>query len=103
MPEPAKIEKLFLFAAVCGPVLGLLIGTILSARVKISYVRCAAGFLIGLLGTLVYLLWKLYNYIAGAFGFDSILNLTIQLIIFIIAGALVGFAAVNIKKLLSRA
>jgi hypothetical protein len=103
MPEPKEIEKLFLFAAVCGPIIGLLIAAVSSARARVPYLRCVAGFLIGLLGTFVYLLWKLYNYIAGAFGLDSVLNLSIQLILFIIAGAFAGFAAVNIKKLLNRA
>jgi len=91
------VERAFLVLALAGPVVGLVFGVAIGARERHTWPRILTGMLIGGIGTLVYGLWRLYNVITGALGLDSLVNLGLQLLMFAVMGAAVGWAALRIS------
>src|SRR5262245_13996433 len=77
--------------AVVGPVVGLLLGAVAGARKGASKRGAIAGLIVGLLGTLNWILWRLYNALTDANGLDTVKNVLINLVVFIGIGAAVGF------------
>ena len=86
----AAVERLFLLLAVLGPVTGLGIGAAVGHRRKRLRQYSMAGLLIGLLGTLNWLLWRAYNALTDANGLDSVKGLGINLALFVAVGAVLG-------------
>ena len=87
----AAVDRLFLLLAVLGPVAGLVVGAAMgrcSGRMRSGAI---AGLLIGLLGTLNWLLWRVYNALTDANGLDSVKGLAINLALFVAVGAALGF------------
>ena len=85
-----QIERLLLFYAVTGPLIGVVVGTLLGAHEKKPLRKILSAFLTGCLGIVVYVLWKVYNIMVKLLGLDSFLNLAIQIVLFAVIGALVG-------------
>ena len=100
--DPALVEKLLLFAAVAGPLFGVIIGTVLGAHERCAWPTMLEGALIGALGTVAYGMWKAYGAITNTLGLDSAWNLLAQLVMFAILGAALGVAMFRIKFLLKR-
>jgi hypothetical protein len=73
-----------------GPLVGVIIGSLLGAHERVAWPKIAGGVLIGSLLTLIYGFWHLYNAITGALGLDSLANLGLQLLMFVIFGSLLG-------------
>ncbi len=92
-----SVEKAFLFLAVAGPLMGMILGIMVGAHERDTCRRIIQGLLIGALGTLVYALWHVYNAITNALGLDSLANLGLQLVMFAILGAAVGAVALRIS------
>jgi hypothetical protein len=86
----AAVERLFLLLAVLGPIAGLVIGAALGKRSQRLCPCALVGLLLGLLGTLNWLLWRTYNVLTDANGMDSVKGLAINLALFIAVGALLG-------------
>jgi hypothetical protein len=89
--EIAAIERLFLMLAVLGPIAGLVIGTVIGRRRRRLREYTISGLLVGLLGTLNYLLWRVYNALTDANGLDSVKGLGINLALFVAVGTALGF------------
>ena len=87
----AAVERLFLLLAVLGPVMGFVVGAIVGKRRQRLRPCALAGLLLGLLGTLNWLLWHAYNALTDANGMDSVKGLAINLALFVAVGALLGF------------
>jgi hypothetical protein len=90
-----QVEHVFLILAIAGPLAGLVIGG-LAARVahrSSDSVRVLAlrGACWGLLGTANWLLWRLYNAITSVLGLDTVVNLVVNLVLFIALGGAVGW------------
>ncbi|MCL5102943.1 MAG: hypothetical protein M1133_02345 [Armatimonadetes bacterium] len=100
---PASVEKMLLFLAVAGPLVGLIIGTIIGAHEEQSWRKIVAGTLIGALGTLTWGMWHVYGAITNALGLDSVANLGLQLIMFAVLGAVLGAASFRLRLMLMRA
>ena len=98
----ASVEKMLLFFAVAGPLVGLIIGTIIGAHEEQSWRKIVAGVLIGLLGTLTWGMWHAYGAITDTLGLDSVANLGLQLIIFAVLGAALGIVSFRISLSLKR-
>ena len=90
--EVATVERWFALLAVVGPVVGALIGAAVGARKGHPKRGAIVGLLIGLLGTLNWLLWRLYNAITDANGLDTVKNVLINVVLFVGIGAAIGFA-----------
>lgn len=87
----AAVERLFLLLAILGPVAGLLIGAVTGRRHGRVRQAAQAGLLFGLLGTLNWLLWRVYNALTDANGLDSVKGLAINLALFVVVGIALGF------------
>ncbi len=90
----AAVERLFLVLAVLGPLLGLGIGVGVGRSRNRVRQSAVTGLLLGLLGTLNWLLWRVYNTLTEANGLDSVKNLAINLLLFVVIGAALGGASV---------
>ena len=99
---PESVEKALLFVAVCGPLVGMVVGAVLGAHEKRAAPRIMAGALIGGLGTVVFGMWHVYGAITDRLGLDSLANLGVQLGLFAVFGAALGFAMFGIWKLMKR-
>lgn len=99
---PESVERALLFLAVCGPLVGVVVGTIVGAHEKRAAPKIIAGGLIGALGTVVYGMWHVYGAITSGLGLDSLTNLGLQLVLFAAFGAALGFAMFGIWQLMKR-
>lgn len=90
-----QVERLFLILAVAGPAAGLALGALTAylGRVKGAGLAPQAlrGACWGLLGTVNWLLWKLYNALTSVFGLDTVVNLLVNLIVFVALGGAAGW------------
>ncbi|NUP99735.1 MAG: hypothetical protein HUU35_07765 [Armatimonadetes bacterium] len=100
--DEAVVERAILLIGLLGPLVGLLLGG-LYAQVKRQPSRLGfgRGFLLGLLGPLVYGLWRLYSWLVryqpapdpkdDYFGLERVDILLLNVVIFVTVGALVGW------------
>lgn len=96
------VELAFFILGIAGPVFGVVVGTILGMRSRRAILGAAVGFIIGGIGTLVYGMWHAYNAITNAIGFDSVINLVLQLLMFALLGAVIGTVAIRISARIGR-
>jgi hypothetical protein len=100
--DPDSVERVLLFVAVAGPLVGLIVGALLGAHEKCAARRVIAGVLLGGIATLVYWMWRLYGVITNAFGLDSAANLCLQLVLFAALGALLGIGILKTSEQLKK-
>lgn len=79
-----QVDTLFLILGIAGPLVGAGIGW---WRFK----RARAGFLWGLLLSANWVLWRIYNAITDRLGLDTVRNLLVNLALFVVLGAVVGY------------
>jgi hypothetical protein len=98
MREIVTMEQangIFLTLAITGPVLGLLIGLIVGRKHGETQLGAFKGLMVGMLGPVNLLLWKVYNVLTDRMGLDTVKNLLVQLALFaglgIVAGLLLGY------------
>lgn len=96
------VERVMLFFAVAGPLVGLIAGLFFGAHEKCALPKMIGGLLIGALGTVAYGMWRVYGLITGKLGLDSVWNLYVQLVIFAAAGVLLGAVSFRISNMLKR-
>ncbi len=92
------VERVLLFLAVAGPLVGLIFGALVGAHEKCAARRVIAGVLLGGIGPLVYGMWRLYGVITSALGLDSVANLCLQLVMFAVLGAILGIAILKYRS-----
>jgi cation transporter-like permease len=94
-----QMDRLFLLLAIAAPILGAVIGAAIGRKKgRAHQVYCVViGLMVGLLGPLNLVLWKVYNAITNRLGLDSVKNLLVNLTLFaalgIGAGLAVGYMA----------
>lgn len=95
----ATVERLFRLLAVALPVMGALIGALVGARRGNVRRSLLAGVLVGLVGVLNWVLWRIFNAVTDRNGLDTVRNLFINLALFTAVGAAIGLGA---RRLLYR-
>ena len=100
--DPKAVERVLLFVAVAGPLVGLILGALLGAHDRCAARRIIAGVLLGGIATLIYCMWRLYGVITNALGLDSAANLCLQLIVFAILGAILGIGILKTSEQLKK-
>ena len=93
-----QTERAIAIMAVVFPSGGLLIGAILGVARR-SFVRhIIAGLFCGLFGPAIWLLWRMYNGIVGAYGLDSVRGLLVNLVLFVGIGLVVGIGIGLVRR-----
>jgi hypothetical protein len=100
--DPDCVERVLLFVAVAGPLVGLILGAVFGAHEKCAARRIIAGVLLGGIGSLVYGMWRVYGVITNALGLDSVANLGLQLVLFVALGAILGAVVLRVSLSLKR-
>jgi hypothetical protein len=100
--DPSSAERVLLFLAVAGPLVGLIFGAVLGAHTRRARCTVIAGVLLGGIGTLTYGMWRVYGIITNALGLDSVANLGLQLVLFAALGAILGAVILKVSLLLKR-
>ena|ERR1041385_1452550 len=95
--EADAVGRLFAILAVVGPILGLIIGVLIGLRRQAIRKGAVTGLFIGLLGTLNWLLWTVYNALTDANGLDTVRNLFLNLVLFVLVGAAIGFGIGRVR------
>ena len=100
--DPNSAERVLLFLAVAGPLVGLILGAVFGAHEKCAARRIIAGALLGGIGSLIYAMWRVYGVITNALGLDSVANLGLQLVLFAALGAVLGVVVLRVSLFLKR-
>jgi len=88
----SAVERILMIAAVAAPAAGLVLG-LAAGAIRHRIIRdAAAGLGIGLLGTLIYGMWKLYIAIGKWFGSSSMSGIGVMTTVFLVVGFCVGIA-----------
>ncbi|HLK56634.1 MAG TPA: hypothetical protein VKU00_08725 [Chthonomonadaceae bacterium] len=95
--DAEAVGRLFALLALVCPLLGAGVGIVLGVRRRDIGRGVRTGLLFGLIGPLNWLLWKLYNALTDANGLDTVRNLFINLTVFVVVGALIGFGIVQVR------
>src|SRR6266568_2086083 len=85
-----QAQRFFLILAILAPLAGGMIGFVSKVRANRGAQGFKAGFAIGLLGPVNYLLWKVYNGITDRLGLDTVKNLLVNLALFVALGVVAG-------------
>jgi len=99
--DPATAERIVLALAALMVVVGLGAGAILGLWRRPFGPNFLGGAAVALLGPVVWLLWRVYNAVENAFGLDSVRALTVNLIVFVIAGFAIGAAGARLRRRLT--
>jgi Na+/proline symporter len=91
--DAGEIGSLFTILAIVLPPICLLIGWWNGSRRKDARRGAILGLLVGLLGPLNLLMWRIYNAITDTIGLDTVRNLVINLILFLVSGGVIGVVA----------
>jgi len=93
-----QTERALALMAVVFPSGGLLIGAILGVARRSFVHYLIVGLLWGLFGPAVWLLWRMYNGIVGAYGLDSVRGLLVNLVLFVGIGLVVGIGIGLVRR-----
>jgi len=100
--DPTLVEKVLLYLAVAGPLVGLILGALLGAHEVRAARTVVKSTLLGMICTLIYAMWWVYGLITNALGLDSVANLVLQLILFAVVGAALGAVMFKVSLYLKR-
>ncbi len=89
----AAVGRLFDLLAIVCPLLGMGLGAIVGSRRGRLRSDMLNGLTIGLLGTLNWALWHIYNALTDRNGLDTVRNLVINLLLFVLLGGIIGLVA----------
>ncbi|MCD4655136.1 hypothetical protein K8T06_14540 [bacterium] len=88
--DEARLDSFFLILLFAAPLIGLLTGYITGRFTSQIQKQSIYGLLCGLFGSLISLMWWIYNIIMNYYGLDSVKGLLINLFIFIVLGCTLG-------------
>lgn len=98
-----QAERALVLLAAALPILGLLVGLIAGAARRRLAMGLRHGFVSGLLGPALWVMWRVYNLIMNRYGLDSVRGLLINLALFVGVGLAVGWMAIVLRRRSERA
>ena len=93
-----QAERAVAILAMALPAAGLLIGAIVGAARRSLGSGLLLGLICGLSGPAIWLLWRMYNGIVGAYGLDSVRGLLVNLVLFVGIGLVVGIGIGLVRR-----
>jgi hypothetical protein len=94
----ATVERVIVGLAIGLPVAGLLLGLGWGARSGQARTGAVQGLMGGLLGPLIWLLWRVYNGIEDHYGLDSVRALLLNLALFAAVGITGGILWARLRR-----
>jgi uncharacterized membrane protein YraQ (UPF0718 family) len=94
-----QMESALRIISIAAPLTGLFIGAIIGVVRKQIVIGATLGFIVGLIGTGVFGLWRIYTALGDKYGYASVANIGFQMVIFAGVGMLAG---VIIQKRIDR-
>ncbi len=88
--DAEQVSRAFNVLALVLPPIGLLVGWWYGGRRGAHRRGAILGLMSGLLGPLNCALWRVYNAITDSIGLDTVRNLAINLVLFLVVGAVIG-------------
>ncbi|HOK53779.1 MAG TPA: hypothetical protein PLU88_02910 [Armatimonadota bacterium] len=88
----AQADMILRILAIVGPILGITLGPMIGCAKKRPKSGIVWGLITGFSGTAMYGLWRFYITTGEGFGYSSIANLIVQLLLFIVLGIGAGAA-----------
>jgi hypothetical protein len=95
-----QAEKVLRWLVLGGPLLGAIVGAVIGAlrSQEGCKVGCGAkrGFAVGLLGPIIYLMWRMFGYLVrynpetGEAGLHQVSVMALSALVFVVVGALLG-------------
>jgi hypothetical protein len=98
MVDAEQVGRLFAALALALPPLGLLFGWWYGSRLGSRRRGAIYGLLAGLIGPLNWCMWRLYNAITDSVGLDTVRNLVINLVLFVVVGTVIGIGSGLISR-----
>ncbi|MCX6380778.1 MAG: hypothetical protein NT023_15115 [Armatimonadetes bacterium] len=96
--DAQAIGRLFALLALLVPLLAVAIGSALGKRKGDPKQGAVSGLIVGLLAPLNWALWRLYNAIVDSTGIDTVRNVVINLVLFVVIGFGTGAGLGNWKR-----
>jgi hypothetical protein len=87
-----RLNAFFLHIAWVLPLAGVILGAAAGLYKKHLFRLTFRGFLWGLSGTAIYLMWLVYNAITNHYGIDSVKGLLVNIAVFVCVGLTGGIA-----------
>ena len=97
-----QAERLIAALAYALPAAGLVLGAVVGGLRKRLGRGLLIGFVCGLTGPAIWLLWRMYNGIVGVYGLDSVRGLLVNLALFVAIGLVIGVGAGLVWRRLSK-
>jgi hypothetical protein len=88
--QAARVIAMLAYAL---PLAGIVLGAVVGGVRKRVGRGVLVGLTCGLSGPAVWLLWRMYNGIVGAYALDSVRGLLVNLALFVAIGLVIGVAA----------
>ena len=91
-----QAESVLRWLVLGGPLLGLIVGTLIGAARHRPACTAWRGFAVGLIGPVIYLMWRLFSYLVrynpetGEAGLHKVSVMLLSALIFVVVGALLG-------------
>lgn len=84
------VGKIFSLLAILTPIVGILAGSLRGMKRSTLRIGLIRGVVIGLLGPVNWVLWTVFNVISNQTGLDSVKNVVLNMLLFIITGLILG-------------
>ncbi len=92
------VNRIFGWVAILLPILAVLIGYLIGVNGKSRVVNALRWLLWGLLGPFNWLMWRLYNALTDRNGLDSVSNVVVNFVIFVVVGCLLGIVFALVER-----
>ena len=96
--DVGEVGRLFAILAVVLPLVSLFVGGMWGRRRGDARRGALTGLAVGCIGILNELMWLLYNGLTERNGLDSVRNVVVNLVLFVVVGTGVGVAAGRVMR-----
>lgn len=96
--DVGAVGKLFAVLAVVLPLVGTVVGALWGRKRGNVRHGAGVGFAVGCIGILNELMWLLYNTLTERNGLDSVRNVVVNLILFVVVGLGIGVLAGRVMR-----
>lgn len=85
-----QLDMVLRVIAIAFPITGAVTGVAVGAVRKRLFANAVFGLILGSIGTVVFVLWRVYNWSGSRYGYTSVVNLLIQFILCLVLGIVAG-------------